>query len=113
MIVRHESQGPSRLSQLSTVTGACGRLGGGTQGLRGNNLCDWWVFVGWALPTIGSRWAVPTLQSIRTRIRRVDNVISAQALTALKEVVAQLSRQLAAARKDSSTSSKPPSSDIV
>jgi transposase len=34
-------------------------------------------------------------------------------LTALKEVVAQLSRQLAAARKDSSTSSKPPSSDIV
>src|SRR5512135_2217537 len=34
-------------------------------------------------------------------------------LVALKEVVAQLSRQLAAARKDSSTSSKPPSSDIV
>src|SRR3954471_16954359 len=34
-------------------------------------------------------------------------------LTALKEVVAQLSRQLAAARKDSSTSSKPPSSEIV
>jgi transposase len=34
-------------------------------------------------------------------------------LAALKEVVAQLSRQLAAARKDSSTSSKPPSSDIV
>jgi transposase len=34
-------------------------------------------------------------------------------LTALKEVVAQLTRQLAAARKDSSTSSKPPSSDIV
>src|SRR6187397_2602729 len=32
---------------------------------------------------------------------------------ALKEVVAQLGRQLAAARKDSSTSSKPPSSDIV
>jgi transposase len=31
----------------------------------------------------------------------------------LKQVVAQLSRQLAAARKDSSTSSKPPSSDIV
>src|SRR3954470_6784973 len=34
-------------------------------------------------------------------------------LAALKEVVAELSRQLAAARKDSSTSSKPPSSDIV
>src|SRR3954465_8027678 len=34
-------------------------------------------------------------------------------LAALKQVVAQLSQQLAAARKDSSTSSKPPSSDIV
>src|SRR5512135_229678 len=34
-------------------------------------------------------------------------------LDALKEVVAQLSQQLAAARKDSSTSSKPPSSDLV
>src|SRR2546423_1759567 len=34
-------------------------------------------------------------------------------LAALKEVVAQLGRQLAAARKDSSNSSKPPSSDIV
>jgi len=34
-------------------------------------------------------------------------------LTALKQVVAQLSQQLAEARKDSSTSSKPPSSDIV
>jgi transposase len=34
-------------------------------------------------------------------------------LAALKDVVAQLGRQLAAARKDSSTSSKPPSSDIV
>src|SRR3954463_1579615 len=34
-------------------------------------------------------------------------------LAALKDVVAQLSQQLAAARKDSSTSSKPPSSDIV
>src|SRR3954468_4685527 len=34
-------------------------------------------------------------------------------LAALREVVAQLGRQLAAARKDSSTSSKPPSSDIV
>jgi transposase len=34
-------------------------------------------------------------------------------LAALKEVVAQLGRQLAAARKDSSTSSKPPSSDLV
>src|SRR4051794_1594965 len=31
----------------------------------------------------------------------------------LKQVVAQLGRQLAAARKDSSTSSKPPSSDLV
>src|SRR3954452_452868 len=31
----------------------------------------------------------------------------------LKQVVAQLGRQLAAARKDSSTSSKPPSPDIV
>jgi transposase len=31
----------------------------------------------------------------------------------LKQVVAQLGRQLAAARKDSSTSSRPPSSDIV
>jgi transposase len=34
-------------------------------------------------------------------------------LAALKQVVAQLAQQLAAARKDSSTSSKPPSSDIV
>src|SRR3954469_13833190 len=34
-------------------------------------------------------------------------------LAALKDVVAQLGRQLAAARKDSSTSSKPPSSDLV
>lgn len=34
-------------------------------------------------------------------------------LDGLKQVVAQLGRQLAAARKDSSTSSKPPSSDIV
>jgi transposase len=34
-------------------------------------------------------------------------------LAALKDVVAELSRQLAAARKNSSTSSKPPSSDIV
>ena len=34
-------------------------------------------------------------------------------LAALKEVVAQLGRQLAATSKDSSTSSKPPSSDIV
>src|SRR3954466_2402839 len=42
---------------------------------------------------------------------RVD-VLEAE-LAALKQVVAQLSQQLAAARKDSSTSSKPPSSDIV
>jgi transposase len=34
-------------------------------------------------------------------------------LADLKQVVAQLGRQLAAARKDSSTSSKPPSSDLV
>ena len=42
---------------------------------------------------------------------RVDSLEADHA--ALKEVVAQLGRQLAAARKDSSTSSKPPSSDIV
>src|SRR3954451_12828781 len=42
---------------------------------------------------------------------RVD-VLEAE-LAALKQVVAQLSQQLAAARKDSSTSSKPPSSDLV
>ncbi len=42
---------------------------------------------------------------------RVD-VLEAE-LAALKQVVAQLSQQLAAARKDSSTSSKPPSCDIV
>src|SRR5512142_1044649 len=34
-------------------------------------------------------------------------------LAALKEIVARLSQQLAAARKDSTNSSKPPSSDIV
>src|SRR5438876_4852904 len=34
-------------------------------------------------------------------------------LDALRATVAQLQRQLAAARKNSSTSSKPPSSDIV
>src|SRR3954454_21100422 len=42
---------------------------------------------------------------------RVDSLEAE--LASLKEVVAQLGRQLAAARKDSSTSSKPPSSDIV
>src|SRR3954453_15445176 len=42
---------------------------------------------------------------------RVD-VLEAE-LADLKQVVAQLGRQLAAAREDSSTSSKPPSSDIV
>src|SRR6476619_3433763 len=42
---------------------------------------------------------------------RVD-ALEAQ-LAALKQVVAQLGQQLASARKDSSTSSKPPSSDIV
>src|SRR3954470_24937167 len=42
---------------------------------------------------------------------RVD-VLEAE-LAALKDLVAQLGQQLAAARKDSSTSFKPPSSDIV
>src|SRR4051794_27015073 len=42
---------------------------------------------------------------------RVDAL--AAELADLKKVVAELSRQLAAARKNSSTSSKPPSSDIV
>src|SRR3954462_1395101 len=50
-----------------------------------------------------------------TNCRRLQARVDAleAELAALKEVVAQLSRQLAAARKDSSTSSKPPSSDIV
>ena len=50
-----------------------------------------------------------------TNCRRLQARVDAleAELAALKEVVAQLGRQLAAARKDSSTSSKPPSSDIV
>ena len=50
-----------------------------------------------------------------TNCRRLQARVDAleAELAALKEVVEQLSRQLAAARKDSSTSSKPPSSDIV
>src|SRR3954469_8021020 len=46
------------------------------------------------------------------RLQATVDVLEAE-LAALKQVVAQLSQQLAAARKDSSTSSKPPSSDIV
>src|SRR3954466_14333981 len=46
------------------------------------------------------------------RLQAMVDVLEAE-LAALKQVVAQLSQQLAAARKDSSTSSKPPSSDIV
>jgi transposase len=50
-----------------------------------------------------------------TNCRRLQARVDAleAELAALKQVVAQLSQQLAAARKDSSTSSKPPSSDIV
>src|SRR5918997_6969484 len=50
-----------------------------------------------------------------TNCRRLQARVDAleAELAALKDVVAQLGRQLAAARKDSSTSSKPPSSDIV
>src|SRR4051795_7844469 len=50
-----------------------------------------------------------------TNCRRLQARVDAleAELADLKEVVAQLGRQLAAARKDSSTSSKPPSSDIV
>src|SRR3954471_16436370 len=50
-----------------------------------------------------------------TNCRRLQARVEAleAELAALKQVVAQLGRQLAAARKDSSTSSKPPSSDIV
>src|SRR4051794_10416371 len=50
-----------------------------------------------------------------TNCRRLQARVDAleAELASLKEVVAQLGRQLAAARKDSSTSSKPPSSDIV
>src|SRR3954462_10420299 len=50
-----------------------------------------------------------------TNCRRLQARVDAleAELAGLKQVVAQLGRQLAAARKDSSTSSKPPSSDIV
>src|SRR4051812_19801054 len=50
-----------------------------------------------------------------TNCRRLQARVDAMGaeLAALKQVVAQLGRQLAAARKDSSNSSKPPSSDIV
>src|SRR3954463_8826238 len=50
-----------------------------------------------------------------TNCRRLQARVDAleAELDDLKQVVAQLGRQLAAARKDSSTSSKPPSSDIV
>src|SRR6478609_2067769 len=50
-----------------------------------------------------------------TNCRRLQARVDAleAELADLKQVVAQLGRQLAAARKDSSTSSKPPSSDIV
>ena len=47
--------------------------------------------------------------------RRLQAMLDAQEarLKALEATVARLQAQLAAARKDSSTSSKPPSSDIV
>src|SRR3954465_1668003 len=50
-----------------------------------------------------------------TNCRRLQARVDAleAELATLKQIVAQLSQQLAAARKDSSTSSKPPSSDIV
>src|SRR5881397_1013731 len=50
-----------------------------------------------------------------TNCRRLQARVDAleAELADLKQVVAQLGRQLAAACKDSSTSSKPPSSDIV
>src|SRR3954471_5172459 len=50
-----------------------------------------------------------------TNCRRLQARVDAleAELAALKQVVAQLSQQLAASRKDSSTSSKPPSCDIV
>src|SRR3954462_8421788 len=50
-----------------------------------------------------------------TNCRRLQARVDAleAELADLKQVVAQLSQQLAAARKDSSTSSKPPSSDLV
>jgi transposase len=50
----------------------------------------------------------PNCQRLQARVDALE-----AELAALKEVVAELSRQLAAARKDSSNSSKPPSSDIV
>lgn len=50
----------------------------------------------------------PNCQRLQARVDALE-----AELAALKELVAELSRQLAAARKDSSTSSKPPSSDLV
>lgn len=50
----------------------------------------------------------PNCQRLQARVDTLE-----AELAALKDVVAELSRQLAAARKNSSTSSKPPSSDIV
>src|SRR3954467_9132541 len=46
------------------------------------------------------------------RLRARVDALEAE-LADLKQVVAQLGRQLAAARTDSSTSSQPPSSDLV
>src|SRR3954466_15156116 len=50
----------------------------------------------------------PNCQRLQARVDALE-----AELDALKAVVAQLGQQLAAARKDSSISSKPPSSDIV
>jgi transposase len=50
----------------------------------------------------------PNCRRLQARVDAVE-----AELADLKQVVAQLSQQLAAARKDSSTSSKPPSSAIV
>src|SRR5260370_41471723 len=50
----------------------------------------------------------PNCQRLQARVDALE-----AELAALKDLVAELSRQLAAARKNSSTSSTPPSSDIV
>ena len=50
----------------------------------------------------------PNCRRLRARVDALE-----AELAALKEIVARLSQQLAAARKDSTNSSKPPSSDIV
>jgi transposase len=55
-----------------------------------------------------ARKSCPNCGRLQARVDALEAEVAA-----LKEVVAQLSQQLAAARKDSSTSSKPPSSDIV